>query len=151
MPRPHLTVAVAALALTAACLADAALRSGDFPHAAATRACGPTDGPAVAIYLATVPIESLAPRPPYIHITVWQSLEHLPGGSWRIAAGGTTAAAWYYSASNDFEVATVGHLMVSAVLPDSSIQGSVDVTFPAAGRVSGALRSRWISRALLCG
>ncbi|HEY6107486.1 MAG TPA: hypothetical protein VIV56_01160 [Gemmatimonadales bacterium] len=142
---------IAAL-LAVACLSDSTLRPpGRFHYAAAARACGPADGPAVGIYLATVPVESLAPPAPYIRIAVWQPLDHLAGGSWLIAAGDTSAAAWYYTAPNQFEVATGGHVMVTAVQPDTTIEGSLDVTFPAAGRVTGGFRSVWIAGAPLCG
>lgn len=138
--------------LALACLSDSTLRPpGRFLYAAAARACGPADGPAVGIYLATVPVESLAPPAPYIRIAVWQPLEHLAGGSWLIAAGDTSAAAWYYTAPNQFDVAASGHVMVMAVQPDTTIEGSVDIIFPAAGRITGGFRSAWIVNSPLCG
>ena len=152
MPGSRLKPALAALALALACLSDSTLRPpGRFFYSAAARACGPTDGPAVGIYLATVPVESLAPPAPYIRIAVWQPLEHLAGGSWLIAAGDTSADAWYYTAPNHFEVATGGHVMVMIVQPDTTIEGSVDVTFLGAGRITGGFRSLWIASAPLCG
>ena len=138
--------------LALACLSDSTLRPpGRFHYAAAARACGPADGPAVGIYLATVPVESLAPPVPYIRIAVWQPVDRLAGGSWLIAAGDTSADAWYYTAPSQFEVATGGHVRVKVVLADTTIEGSVDVTFPGAGRVTGGFRSAWFAGAPLCG
>jgi hypothetical protein len=152
MCRHHLAVAATILALAVACSSDGFLGTPDaFPHAAATRACGPADGPAVAIYLTTVPVESLEPQRPYARIAIWQPQSKLAGGSWLIAAGDTAAAAWYFTGQAGFEVATHGRVTVSSVEPDTTIQGFADLTFPVAGRIRGGFRGIWISGSPLCG
>jgi hypothetical protein len=122
-----------------------------LPHAAATRSCGPTDGPAVAIYLSAAPVLSLEPSTPYVRVAVWQPLERLTGKSWLLSDGDSDGAAWSYATAEAFEVATRGEVTVTAVSADSSVEGVVDVTFPSAGRVRGGFKARWLSRTLLCG
>jgi hypothetical protein len=152
MPARRLTGLSTAVALGLACSSDAIFQPpGGFAHAAATRFCGPTDGPAVAIYLSPVPVESLQPPTPYVRVAVWQPLERLAGGSWLVAIGDTAAAAWYFTAPGDFAVATSGQVTVDLVEPDTTLQGSVDLRFPSAGRVTRSFRAAWISRAPLCG
>lgn len=120
-------------------------------HAAATVACGPADGPAVAIYLASAPVESLEPAAPYLRFYVWQSLERLSGRSWAVAGRESEGGAWLHSTATDYEIAIGGRVTVSSVAPDSTIEGSADVTFPSAGRIRVRFRAEWLSRAVLCG
>lgn len=114
-----------------------------FDHAASAQACGPTDGPAVAIYLAGSPVESLDPSPPYLQVAVWQSLHDLAERSWSVAGAEAQGGAWFYSTNDDFELATSGHVVVNAVRSDSTIEGSVTLRFPTAGRVTGSFRAPW--------
>ena len=141
----------------------AACTSGDIPgparslaasglaHAAATRACGPTDGPAVAIYLASAPVESLEPAAPYLRIYVWQPLDRLAGRSWILAGGEPEGSAWLHSSATEYEVAARGAVTVNRVAPDGTVEGSADLTFRSAGRVRGGFRAVWVPQAVLCG
>jgi hypothetical protein len=150
MSRRYLLAVSTGLAF--ACLSDGILHPPhELPHAAASRACGPADGPAVAIYLALVPIESLAPPTPYVRIAIWQPLSRLAGGSWVVAASDTAAAGWYFTGPNSFQVATGGRVEVNGIEPDTTVQGFADLTFPAVGRVTGAFRAAWIPYSPLCG
>jgi hypothetical protein len=150
MSTRHFTAVAAALTLVVACASDGPLPPPEgFQHAAATRACGPADGPAVAIYLVTAPAAALVPPAPYVRINVWQSVSDVEGGSWEV--GGDAAAAAYFTAPNDFEVASDGWIRIQVVGADTTVEGSVDLTFPNAGRVAGGFRAVWISAAPLCG
>src|SRR5512134_2991597 len=53
-----------------------------FTHAAATRDCGPADGPAVSIYLASQPVDRVDPPAPFIHLYLWRGLDDLAGERW---------------------------------------------------------------------
>ena len=140
------------VAVAVACASDGMLGSlKQFAHAVASPACGPTDGPAVWIYLTGAPVASLEPPAPYVRIAVWQPLERLPGRSWALNAGDTSAAAWYFGSASDFEVGTTGRVTVDALAADSTIQGSADLRFPRFGRVRGEFRAAWLPRATLCG
>lgn len=140
-----------------------ACTSGDIPeparslaargltYAAATRACGPADGPAVEIYLAPAPVESLEPAAPYVRIYVWQPLDGLAGRSWILGGGEPEGSAWFHSSATEYEVAARGTVTVNRVTSDSTVEGSADLTFANAGRVRGGFRAVWISNSVLCG
>jgi hypothetical protein len=121
-----------------------------LPHAAATPTCAPTDGPAVAIYLAAVPLGSVEPPAPYLRIDVWQPPVRLAGRSWVLAGSESEGSAWFYSTATDFEIATRGRVTINAVAPDNTIEGSADLTFPSAGRIRGGFRAAWLSRVVGC-
>jgi len=151
MPKHRLVTAFLALAVAAACQSDGAQIPPDgLSHAAATRTCGPADGPAVAIYLAPSPVAVIEPAAPYVRVNIWQSVSDVEGGTWDVASG-ADAAAWYSATSTDVEVATDGHVTVSAVGPDTTVRGTVDLTFPSAGRITGSFEAAWISASPLCG
>jgi hypothetical protein len=122
-----------------------------FAHAAATPACGPTDGPAIWIYLAPSPVDSVNPPAPYVRIAVGQPLDRVAGRSWPVAAGDGSAAAWFFSGGNDFRIATGGRVTINVVDTTSTIRGSADLMFPTIGRIWGGFRATWISGAPLCG
>ena len=148
----HLVGSCGIVAFAVACGSDSiAEPPRGLAHAVATSACGPTDGPAVWIYLTGAPVQFLEPPPPYVRIAVWQPLERLPTGSWELNAGDTSAAAWYFSSANDFEVGTTGRVTVEVVGADSTIRGSADLRFPRFGHVRGGFRAAWVPRATLCG
>lgn len=125
--------------------------SETLAHAVATPACGPADGPAVAIYLTSAPAEVLEPPAPHVRITVWQPLESLAGRSWNLTDRTLAGGAWYHSTATDFELATSGRVTVNAVSSRKTIRGSVDLVFPKAGRVRREFEALWRSRATLCG
>ena len=152
MSKPNLAGLSTILAAVVACASDGIPGPPvGFAHAAATAACGPTDGPAIAIYLAPNAVGSLNPPAPYVRIAVWQPVDRVAGRSWRVAAGDESAAAWFFSSPNDFHVATGGRVTIRVVDTTSTIQGYADLVFPAVGRISGGFRAAWISGAPLCG
>jgi hypothetical protein len=122
-----------------------------FPHSAATRSCGPADGPAVTIYLASAPVQSLEPAAPYVGVYVWQPLDRLAGRSWSVAGGESEGSAWFRRSPNDSEVAADGRVTVGSVAPDNTIEGWVDLRFAKAGQLRGTFRARWIPGNPLCG
>ena len=120
-----------------------------LPYAAATPACGPADGPGIAIYLSPNPVESLDPSTPFVLVDIWQPRERLRERSWQLADD--AAAASYFSTPNDFEVAIGGSITVKAIDPDSTVHGSAVLTFPTHGTIAGGFHARWFSVALRCG
>jgi hypothetical protein len=123
----------------------------DLTHAAATFACGPADGPAVAIYLAPDPVTSLEPPAPYVRIYVAQPLDALVGQPWILAGTKSAGGAWFHSASNTDEIANTGYVTVISVSSDNTIVGVVDIAFPNAGRIRGGFRAVWVPSTVLCG
>lgn len=143
---------VAAIMSVAGCTSEDVLAPPvGFTHAAATRSCGPADGPAVALYLAADAIDTLEPATPYVRIDVWKAADALVG-TWSLSPTSAHGVAARYQLSlGSIESATGGTVVVTAVGRDSTITGSVDLQFPSSGRVRGGFSARWISRTFLCG
>ena len=146
-------IASSLVVVLAACTAERVPGpAADLRHAAATRTCGPADGPAVAIYLAPAAVASLEPPAPYVRIAVWQPPERLAGRTWALDSRNPDGgAAWFHASASEFEIATGGRLTVTAVRPDGTIEGSADVIFPRAGRVRARFRAAWLPQTVLCG
>ena len=144
--------AALALAALAACGHDpVSISSSDLRHATATPACGPADGPAIAIYLANAPATSPVPPAPYVRIYALQSLDQLPGRTLRLDGDDLGISAWFFATPTQYEAATRGTLTVSAVAPDKTIEGFADLTFPKAGHIVRGFRAAWIPQLTLCG
>jgi hypothetical protein len=119
-----------------------------FEFSAATFQCGPADGPATAIYL-THEVGSIDPSAPFVRIYVPVAVEQLSGDVWQLSEG-SEGTAWFHSTDASSEVATSGYMVVAAVGSDRTVQGSVYLEFPNAGRVSGAFAATWIPSGVIC-
>jgi len=123
---------------------------GNFSHAVATFGCGPADGPATWITLASRPIPPAGPRFPYVAIMIDEPLSALAGRTFLAGSGGT-AGATYVAFLNSFEYASMGRVIIGSVDADSTIHGEVSLTFPSR-QVVGAFTAPWIQRTgILCG
>jgi hypothetical protein len=146
---------ICALALLSASCSSSSIAGPveDLSHAVAAQSCGPTDGPAVSIYLTSAAVSSLEPPAPYVRINILQPLDHLTERAWTLngAAGDADGAAIYYTDDAGSEIATSGQVTVSAVGADSTIDGFADLRFPTLGRVRGEFHAEWNSRAAMCG
>lgn len=120
-----------------------------FEYSAATFQCGPADGPATEIYL-THDVGSIEPNAPFVRIYVPVAVEQLSGDVWQLSGGSADGAAWFHSTDASSEVATSGYMIVAAVGTDRTVQGSVYLEFPDAGRVSGAFAATWIQSGVTC-
>jgi hypothetical protein len=120
-------------------------------YAAATFQCGPADGPATAIYIKPEPVGSIAPSTPFVRIYVPVAVEQLSDHAWPVSNGNSEATAWFHSTDANLEVATTGYMTVSSVASDKTIEGSVNLWFPDAGRVRGGFRATWIPGTVVCG
>jgi hypothetical protein len=130
---------------------DIGLPPPGFPHATATRTGAPNDGPAIAIYLSATAVETLEPSTSHVGVAIWQSLDALSGRSLSVAPTSAEGAGWYYATPLGFESALRGNVTVLSVSADNRVRGTVDVTFPMAGRIRGGFDATWISRPRLCG
>ena len=124
---------------------------GNFSHAVATFGCGPADGPATWITLASQPIPPAGPTPfPYVAIMIDQPLSALAGHTFLVGSGGT-AGATYSAGPNSYESAALGRVIIASVDADSTIRGNVSLTFPSR-QVFVAFTAPWIQRTgTLCG
>lgn len=119
--------------------------------AAATRSCGPADGPAIALYLASAPISSVEPATPYIQLNLWKPVDALVG-TWSVSpASADGSAASFPAPPGSSESATSGTVVVISVGRDSTITGTMDLQFPVTGQVRGSFSAHWIPRTVLCG
>jgi hypothetical protein len=141
-------VPVLVMAMAFSC--DGSTGPRGFPHAVATRNCGPADGPATSILLARNPIPSLAPDYPYVQINIWQAVNEIAGRTYLIGdtAGGLTAR--YYAASGQFAEASAGSVRISRVDSDNRVVGAVELRFPTRF-VSEGFSAPWIESLVLCG
>jgi hypothetical protein len=145
----RMTVVVAAVV---ACDSDNVFRPiRHFEYSAATFQCGPADGPATAIFLSHDAVGSTEPSAPFVRIYVPVAVEQLSGDVWQLSVDSPEGAAWFHSTDAGPEVATSGYMIVAAVGSDRTVQGSVYLEFPSAGRVSGAFAAAWIQSGVICG
>ena len=121
-----------------------------FEYSAATRQCGPADGPATEIFLSH-DAASAEPSTPFVRIYIPVAVEELSGRVWQLSAHSPEGGAWFHSSDASSEIAASGYMIVAAVGPDRTVQGSVYLEFPDAGRVSGAFAAPWILSTVLCG
>ncbi len=121
----------------------------DFAHAVANFQCGPADGTATGITLASQPIPPTGPRFPYVAIMIDEPLSALAGRTFLVGSGGT-AGATYVAGPNSYESASTGRVVIGSVDADSTIHGSVNLSF-SSRRVLDMFRADWIHRTVLCG
>jgi hypothetical protein len=123
----------------------------ELAYAAAAGSCGPTDGPAVAIYLSPTPVGSLEPSAPYVRINVLQPLDRLTDRTWVLGGDEPDGGAVYYSGAGEYEVAEGGWIGVSSVASDSTLTGFALLRFPTSGLIRREFHAAWIPRTMLCG
>jgi hypothetical protein len=95
-------------------------------------------------------VGSTEPSTPFVRIFVWVPVEELSGRVWQLSEDSPEGAAWFHSADASSEIAASGYMIVAAVGSDKTVQGSVYLEFPDAGRVSGAFAAGWIQRIVIC-
>jgi len=122
-----------------------------FEHSAVTRACGPADGPAVGLYLASAPVQLDDPPMPHVRIYLWDySVQDLEGRTLGVGESSPNGGAWYQTSANEFEIATTGVVRIEEVHPDNSVEGSVSIFFPSGRQVWSGFRAVWIDQTFLC-
>ncbi len=125
---------------------------GDFPHAVASFQCGPADGAATGITLASHPIPPAGPTSfPYVAIMINQPLAALAGHTFLVGSGGT-AGAMYAAGPNSYESASMGRVIIVGVDADSTIHGNVSLSFSSRIVIDG-FTAVWIQRTgtTICG
>ena len=121
-----------------------------FEHSAATFQCGPADGPATVIFLSHDAVGSTQPSTPFVRIYIPVAVGELSGRVWQLSEDSPEGAAWFHSGNARSEIAASGYMIVAAVSSDKTVQGSVYLEFPDAGRVSGAFAAGWIQTTVIC-
>jgi hypothetical protein len=120
-------------------------------HAVATNSCGPADGPAVAIYLAAQPVESLQPVAPYVQVQIGESFTALAAGSvYQVSDFFMEANAWFHGSGVEMKIANDGEVGVTTK-SSTALTGYVDLRFPDGLRFRGTFSANWEPRQVLCG
>lgn len=122
-----------------------------FPHAVAVRSCAPNDGPAVTIYLSSDEVETSEPSPPYLRLAIWQPVGVLANRTWSLAVSSSEGSASFHATASAHEAAAGGTVTITTVMADTTLQGTVDVIFPTAGRIRGGFTAPYVHPPALCG
>ena len=122
-----------------------------LPHAAARPACGPADGPAVQILLASAPVGTAGPATPYVSIYIWEGVDQLSERVLVVTRDNADGSVWYQLSPSESVLASSGIVRITSVSADNTIEGSADLTFPRGRRVRGGFRASWIPGTMLCG
>ena len=137
-------------ALVLACSSDGAIGPPSrFDHVSATFACGPADGPALAIYFSEEPVTVGFPPGAFVVVYVQGTVDEIVGTMWPFSTG-STAAASFHPGGNDYEYATGGYLLVSSGSAGQTLEGTVDIEFPKAGHLQRAFRAEWVQSNIMC-
>jgi hypothetical protein len=153
MPAPRIFGICALALLSASCSSGGVVGSTEIlSYAVAAQSCGPTDGPAVSIYLTPDVVRTMEPAAPYVRIDILRPLDRLTERTWMMNGNAADAdgAAVYYTGVGS-ELATGGEVRVNTVDSDRTIYGFTDLQFPTLGRVRGEFHAVWNSRVTLCG
>jgi hypothetical protein len=138
------------VATALACHSDGIGPVAAFNYATAHPQCGPADGPATEIFVSASPLDSQGALVPFVRIYVAVGVEELNGHIWSVS-GSSPAAAWFHPVITGGQVAaTGGTLTVTSVGADKSIDGSIDLSFPDAGRIRGEFHAVWIPGGAVC-
>ena len=89
------------------------------------------------------------PTFPYVAIMIEEPLSALAGRTFLVGSGGT-AGATYIAGPNSYESASTGRVVIGSVDADSTIHGSVNLSFNSR-RVLDMFHADWIHRGMLCG
>ena len=138
------------VAAALACHSDGVGPVSGFNYATARFQCGPADGPATEIFVSASPLDSQGALVPFVRIYVAVGVDELNGHVWSVS-GSSPAAAWFHPVITGGQVpATEGTLTVTSVSADKSIDGSIDLSFPDAGRIRGEFHAVWVPSGAVC-
>jgi hypothetical protein len=124
-----------------------------FPFAYSAPSCAPWDGAATAVYLLPgVPDTSGAVDPqPVITVSVWRPVDSVPGATVNLTASGNMGAATSCSKPADCERATAATIRFRRLRPGGALEGSLDLTFPTRGHLTGGFHAPWRAIRVFCG
>lgn len=123
-----------------------------LPHAVAIPSCGPADGPATLIYLASTPVALPQPDVPFIQVFVPKRFtESTPGDVFEIGSDfNEDATAWFYRSGVELQSARRGEVGITA-LRENQLTGYVDLVFPDGVRMRGSFTASWQNLQIICG
>lgn len=131
-------------ALVLACSSDTVVGPGGrFDHALARSTCGPADGPALVIYLASDPIPASGPSGEHVAVFIDGMADQFFGQRLSVSANSIVGAS-FRRTTDKFESATGGYVILNSGGVGNGLDGSLDLVFPSAGRVHGEFHSEWL-------
>lgn len=118
-----------------------------FVYSAAAGGCGPAGGPVVVIFLSPVPVVEINPSPPYVWMSVPVGASELTAHAWPIGSN-TDARAWF-KVSSTSDIPASGSMTVNSVNGDS-VDGSLDLQFDDAERMTTEFHAKWLADTFYC-
>ena len=122
-----------------------------YPTAYATRDCAPADGPAMRLYLAAEPSEALPPPVPFVDLAIWQGVASVAGKRFEWTGASSDGFARRCVATDSCEPASRVALQFRPVGPDTSVTGTMTLTFADGSIVTGGFNAAWRPNTMLCG
>ena len=114
--------------------------------------CGPTDGPALVIYLLNTEMKGTKVPYPHVRISIWRAAAELSGRTlrWR-NEGPSMGMAVRCSEAGKCQRATSVKLEFRSREADGSIPGALELDFEDGESIRGGFRAAWRDRQVLCG
>ena len=122
-----------------------------YPVAYSTNACGPTDGPATRLYLATDTSSGLPTDATRIEVLVYRTAAELQGQRFTFGASSPEGWTGRCSAGGPCEEATSTVVEFRRNPADTLLSGSVRLRFSDGSTVSGGFDAAWRRTFQLCG
>jgi hypothetical protein len=148
-------VALSLALLLASCNAENELSlpapPAGYPTAYATRDCAPADGPAIRVYLAAEPSEALPPPAPFVDLAIWQGVTSVPGRKFEWTGPSSEGFARRCVAADTCEPAAQVIAQFRPLGPDTTVTGTVLLTFADGSVVTGGFNAAWRPNPMLCG
>lgn len=122
-----------------------------YPIAYAAATCAPADGPAVRLFLAAEPTEALPPASPFVELAVWHGVASLSNREFEWAGSSSDGVARRCDVTGACEEATQVHLRFRPVGDDTTVTGTLTLTFPGGSTVGGGFSAAWRPTRQFCG
>lgn len=122
-----------------------------LPTAYATSDCAPADGPATRLYLSSEPADILPPSAPFVDVAVWQAAGAIAGKRLEWTGPSSDGNARRCTAADACEEATSVTLQFRPREADSSLSGTIALTFADGSSIAGGFNAAWRPRQQLCG
>jgi len=125
---------------------------GDVRNAALLQTCGPTDGPAVTLFLTEQPASAEWPERPYSAITVYRDIAGVAGKRFDVSAtSGSVGQGFVCPETGDCETASSASVTFGQLASDSTIAAEFRVSLAGNEIVRGSARARYHPLSQLCG
>jgi hypothetical protein len=148
----HLRRVLIAIAALAACSSGGTTTPpAGFPHAQWTPQCGPADGPAIGVYLASTTIDDGVPSAPYVHVMLYEAPAVLDGRTWSWEGDSQFGSARLCTTAQDCVPSSTVSIDIQSFGADSTLSARVDLRFAGRDPVRGMVQATYRPRTFLCG